>query len=109
MYMLFYLAVIGFCCRLFSCGTSKEGESYLVEWNESEGAIKRTYTGFRRKSNGVVQFDTTQNHFLAVGEDHQIKFWDMDNVNLLTQTDAEGGLSVSICLYIIKTSLPPPL
>ncbi|GAB2277382.1 Topless- protein 3, variant 2 [Dionaea muscipula] len=78
--------------RLFSCGTSKEGESYLVEWNESEGAIKRTYAGFRRKSNGVVQFDTTQNHFLAAGEDHQIKFWDMDNLNLLTQTDADGGL-----------------
>lgn len=78
--------------RLFSCGTSKEGESFLVEWNESEGAIKRTYTGFRRKSIGVVQFDTTQNHFLAAGEDHQIKFWDMDNVNLLMSTDADGGL-----------------
>ncbi|GMH10438.1 hypothetical protein Nepgr_012279 [Nepenthes gracilis] len=78
--------------RLFSCGTSKEGESYLVEWNESEGAIKRTYTGFRRKSNGVVQFDTTHNHFLAAGEDHQVKFWDMDNINLLTHTDADGGL-----------------
>ncbi|KAL9233336.1 hypothetical protein vseg_008354 [Gypsophila vaccaria] len=78
--------------RLFSCGTSKEGDSHLVEWNESEGAIKRTYTGFRRKSNGVVQFDSTQNHFLAVGEDHQIKFWDMDNTTLLTHTDADGGL-----------------
>ncbi|KAI7986414.1 Topless-related protein 4 [Camellia lanceoleosa] len=31
--------------RLFSCGTSKEGESYIVEWNESEGAVKRTYHG----------------------------------------------------------------
>ncbi|XP_077217768.1 protein TPR1-like isoform X2 [Tasmannia lanceolata] len=78
--------------RLFSCGTSKDGDSYLVEWNESEGAIKRTYSGFRKKSDGVVQFDTTKNHFLAVGEDHQIKFWNMDNVNLLTSTDAEGGL-----------------
>ncbi|KAF4389811.1 hypothetical protein F8388_009944 [Cannabis sativa] len=79
--------------RLFSCGTSKEGDSYLVEWNESEGAIKRTYTGFRKKSStGVVQFDTTQNHFLAAGEDSQIKFWDMDNTNVLTSTDAEGGL-----------------
>ncbi|KAM7469920.1 hypothetical protein LguiA_008103 [Lonicera macranthoides] len=78
--------------RLFSCGTSKEGDSFLVEWNESEGAIKRTYSGFRKKSSGVVQFDTTQNHFLAVGEDSQIKFWDMDNINMLTFTDAEGGL-----------------
>ncbi|KAI9072958.1 hypothetical protein K1719_045087 [Acacia pycnantha] len=92
----------GHCCttmlysadgsRLFSCGTSKNGESFLVEWNESEGAIKRTYNGFRKKSNGVVRFDTTQNRFLAAGEDGQIKFWDMDNVNLVTSTDAEGGL-----------------
>ncbi|GFY90532.1 TOPLESS-related 2 [Actinidia rufa] len=78
--------------RLFSCGTSKDGDSFLVEWNESEGAIKRTYSGFRKKSSGVAQFDTTQNHFLAVGEDNQIKFWDMDNINILTSTDAEGGL-----------------
>ncbi|XP_058189934.1 topless-related protein 3 isoform X1 [Rhododendron vialii] len=78
--------------RLFSCGTSKDGDSFLVEWNESEGAIKRTYSGFRKKSGGVVQFDTTQNHFLAVGEDSQIKFWDMDTINVLTSTDAEGGL-----------------
>ncbi|XP_047162512.1 topless-related protein 3-like isoform X1 [Vigna umbellata] len=78
--------------RLFSCGTSEDGESFLVEWNESEGAIKRTYNGFRKKSAGVVQFDTTQNRFLAAGEDGQVKFWDMDNVNLVTSTDANGGL-----------------
>ncbi|KAI4369377.1 hypothetical protein MLD38_017820 [Melastoma candidum] len=84
--------------RLFSCGTSKDGDSFLVEWNESEGAIKRTYTGFRKKSAGVVQFDTTQNRFLAVGEDGQIKFWDMDNVSILTTTDADGGLLSTPCL-----------
>nr|XP_010938347.1 protein TPR1 isoform X2 [Elaeis guineensis] len=78
--------------RLFSCGTSKDGESFLVEWNESEGAIKRTYSGFRKRSTGVVQFDTAQNHFLAAGEDNQIKFWDVDNINVLTSTDADGGL-----------------
>ncbi|XP_062175921.1 topless-related protein 2 isoform X2 [Alnus glutinosa] len=81
-------------CRLFSCGTSKDGESFLVEWNESEGAIKRTYSGFRKKSDGVVQFDTTRNHFLAAGEENQIKFWDMDNVNVLASIDAEGGLPI---------------
>ncbi|KAE8660205.1 hypothetical protein F3Y22_tig00116958pilonHSYRG00293 [Hibiscus syriacus] len=48
--------------------------------------------GSRKKSAGVVSFDTTQNHFLAAGEDSQIKFWDMENINLLTFTDAEGGL-----------------
>ncbi|KAH7416085.1 hypothetical protein KP509_14G074400 [Ceratopteris richardii] len=81
--------------RLFSCGTSKEGESYLVEWNETEGAIKRTYLGFRKRSPGVIQFDTTRNHFLAAGDEFQIKFWDMDNVNLLTSIDADGGLPAS--------------
>ncbi|CAK9136065.1 unnamed protein product [Ilex paraguariensis] len=81
--------------RLFSCGTSKEGESHLVEWNESEGAIKRTYSGFRKRSVGVVQFDTTRNRFLAAGDEFQIKFWDMDNTNILTVSEAEGGLPAS--------------
>lgn len=82
--------------RLFSCGTSKDGESHLVEWNESEGAIKRTFSGFRKRSLGVVQFDTTRNRFLAAGDEFQIKFWDMDNTNMLTYTDGDGGLPVSI-------------
>ncbi|GMY06426.1 protein TOPLESS-RELATED PROTEIN 2-like isoform X1 [Fagus crenata] len=81
--------------RLFSCGTSKEGESHLVEWNESEGAIKRTYIGFRKRSLGVVQFDTTRNRFLAAGDDFQIKFWDMDATNMLIAVDADGGLPAS--------------
>ena len=87
-----------FSCRLFSCGTSKDGESHLVEWNESEGAIKRTYTGFRKRSLGVVQFDTTRNRFLAAGDAFQIKFWDMDNTNMLIAVDADGGLLVSFLL-----------
>ncbi|XVE62238.1 hypothetical protein DITRI_Ditri06bG0102000 [Diplodiscus trichospermus] len=81
--------------RLFSCGTSKDGESHLVEWNESEGAIKRTYSGFRKRSLGVVQFDTTRNRFLAAGDEFQIKFWDMDNTTLLIAVDADGGLPAS--------------
>ncbi|KAL5574531.1 hypothetical protein UlMin_016230 [Ulmus minor] len=81
--------------RLFSCGTSKEGESFIVEWNESEGAVKRTYQGFRKRSLGVVQFDTTKNRFLAAGDDFSIKFWDMDNVQLLTTVEADGGLPAS--------------
>ncbi|KAJ6803980.1 protein TPR3-like isoform X2 [Iris pallida] len=81
--------------RLFSCGTSKEGESFIVEWNESEGAVKRTYQGFRKRSMGVVQFDTTRNRFLAAGDEFLIKLWDMDNINLLTTIDADGGLSAS--------------
>ncbi|KAF8400581.1 hypothetical protein HHK36_013880 [Tetracentron sinense] len=95
----------GHCCttmaysadgtRLFSCGTSKDGESYIVEWNESEGAVKRTYQGFRKRSLGVVQFDTTRNRFLAAGDEFSIKFWDMDSTQLLTTIDADGGLPAS--------------
>ncbi|KAF8393112.1 hypothetical protein HHK36_021353 [Tetracentron sinense] len=81
--------------RLFSCGTSKDGESHIVEWNESEGAVKRTYQGFRKRSLGVVQFDTSKNRFLAAGDDFSIKFWDMDSTNLLTTIDGDGGLSAS--------------
>ena len=47
---------------------------------------------------GVVQFDTTKNRFLAAGDENMVKFWDMDSVNLLTTTDAEGGLQVRLLL-----------
>ncbi|KAF8389129.1 hypothetical protein HHK36_025815 [Tetracentron sinense] len=88
--------------RLFSCGTSKEGDSYIVEWNESEGAVKRTYHGLGKRAAGVVQFDTTKNRFLAAGDDFGIKFWDMDNVSLLTSTDAGGGLPATPCIRFNK-------
>lgn len=87
-------------CRLFSCGTNKDGESHIVEWNENEGLVKRIYQGFYKPSLGVVQFDTTKNRFLAVGDDHSVKFWEMDNVNLLTTIEAEGGLPVSYLMGV---------
>lgn len=88
--------------RLFSCGTNKEGESYLVEWNESEGSVKRTYHGLGKRSGGVVQFDTTKSRFLAAGDEFMVKFWDMENNNVLTSTDAEGGLPASPCIRFNK-------
>ncbi|EOY31132.1 Transducin family protein / WD-40 repeat family protein isoform 8 [Theobroma cacao] len=88
--------------RLFSCGTNKDGESYLVEWNESEGAVKRTYFGLGKRSAGVVQFDTTKSRFLAAGDEFSVKFWDMDNVNLLTSTPADGGLPHAPCIRFNK-------
>ncbi|XVF24781.1 hypothetical protein REPUB_Repub13aG0157100 [Reevesia pubescens] len=91
--------------RLFSCGTNKEGESHIVEWNESEGAVKRTYHGLGKRSVGVVQFDTTRNRFLAAGDEFQIKFWDMDSVNLLTAINAGGGLPASPCLRFNKEGI----
>ncbi|KAM7508215.1 hypothetical protein LguiA_018668 [Lonicera macranthoides] len=91
--------------RLFSCGTNKEGDSYIVEWNESEGAVKRTYIGLGKRSVGVVHFDTTKNRFLAAGDESTVKFWDMDNVNLLTTTDAEGGLLASPSIRFNKEGI----
>ncbi|XP_017699765.2 protein TOPLESS-RELATED PROTEIN 2-like isoform X2 [Phoenix dactylifera] len=88
--------------RLFSCGTGKEGDSHLVEWNETEGAIKRMYSGFRKRSLGVIQFDTARNRFLAAGDEFMIKFWDMDNTNILTTADADGGLPASPRLRFSK-------
>lgn len=80
--------------RLFSCGTSKDGEPFLVEWNDAEGCIKTTYQGLKKPSNGVLQFDTAKNQFLVVGDDHLIKVWDVDNPLLLTTINADGDLSV---------------
>ncbi|WCJ30341.1 Protein TOPLESS [Euphorbia peplus] len=77
--------------RLFSCGTNPGGESYLVEWNEREGNIKRTYHGLI-PTVGIIQFDTSKSKFLAVGDDSSIKFWDMNNSDILTTTDAGGGI-----------------
>ncbi|GLU01279.1 hypothetical protein SLE2022_185910 [Rubroshorea leprosula] len=81
--------------RLFSCGTSKEGETHLVEWNENEGIVKRTYQGFTKRSLGLVQFDTSKNRYLAAGDDYLVKFWDMENPIPLATTDAEGGLTAT--------------
>ena len=79
---------------MFSCGTNKEGESFLVEWDESEGSIQRTYDGLGQRAAGIVQFDTTKNRFLAAGDESTIKIWDMNNTNLLTTIHADGGLPV---------------
>ncbi|KAF2292076.1 hypothetical protein GH714_007502 [Hevea brasiliensis] len=45
-------------------------ESFLVEWNESEGAIKRIYLGLQKNSFAVVQFDLMKNQFLAAADEH---------------------------------------
>ncbi|KAL0291040.1 UNVERIFIED_CONTAM: Topless-related protein 1 [Sesamum angustifolium] len=92
----------GFCCmrmaysadgkRLFSCGTNENGESYIVEWNETEGFIIRNYHGLSKCSSAMVQFDTSSNRFLAAGDEHFIKIWDMNNAEILAVIDADGGL-----------------
>lgn len=97
--------VVSECCRLFSCGTSKDGESFLVEWNASVGVVERTYQGLWKHSLGVVQFDTTKSRYLAAGDEFCIKFWDMDNTQILTMVDAEGCLPVSFLVTSGKFEL----
>ena len=86
-----YIMFLFYCVNhwLFSRGT-REGDSYLVEWNKMTGLSSVSW----KRSVGVVQFDTMKNLLLATGDEFQIKFWDMDNVNILTTTAAEGGLPV---------------
>ena len=43
---------------------------------------------------GLCNSIPQKNRFLAAGDEFLVKFWDMDNVNLLMTTDAEGGLPV---------------
>ncbi|CAK7353790.1 unnamed protein product [Dovyalis caffra] len=88
--------------RLFSCGTSKSGESFLAEWDDSEGSLKRTYLGLQKSSPGVVQFDIMKNQVLAAGDEHVIKIWDMNKVELFTTIDAEGGLPANPCVRFNK-------
>ncbi|KAL2479623.1 Topless-related protein 4 [Abeliophyllum distichum] len=91
--------------RLFSCGTNKEGDSFLVECNERDGTVKRTYIGLAERAVGTVQFDTTKSRILAAGDEFMIKFWDMDNVNMLMTTDVEGVLPASPCIRFNKEGL----
>ncbi|XP_058203321.1 protein TPR3-like isoform X3 [Rhododendron vialii] len=88
--------------RLFSSGTTKDGESFILEWEESEGYVKRSYKGLGKCSSDVVQFDSSNNRFLVAGDDHLIKVWDIDNTELLTTIDADGDLPASPLVRINK-------
>ncbi|KAK1434049.1 hypothetical protein QVD17_10967 [Tagetes erecta] len=90
--------------RLFSSGSNNDRDLYLVEWNESEGTVKRAYHGLGKQFAGVVQFDTVK-RFLAAGDEFSIKFWDMDNKLLLFSTNADGGLAASPCVRFSKDGI----
>lgn len=88
--------------RLFSCGTNKYGDSYMVEWNENQGSIERNYLGLDRCSSGVVEFDISINRYLAAGDAHVIKVWNVNDPQLLTVVDAGGDLPASPCVRFNK-------
>ncbi|KAG2294651.1 hypothetical protein Bca52824_041320 [Brassica carinata] len=42
-----------------------------------------------------MKFDTMKNKFLVAGDEFQVKFWDMDSVDLLTTTHADGDCRIN--------------
>lgn len=49
-----------------------------------------------------MQFGTIKNQLLVAGDDHVIKFWDMDSNELLRAVDADGDLPVSsLCGHLL--------
>ncbi|GAB4836826.1 hypothetical protein Ancab_001741 [Ancistrocladus abbreviatus] len=88
--------------RLFACGTSKEGETVMAEWNEVDGGLRRTYQGMHTNVTNAVHFDLSKNRYLVTGDNHHIKYWDVDDENILLITDAEGGLPANPCIRFNK-------
>ncbi|KAJ4828988.1 hypothetical protein Tsubulata_051012 [Turnera subulata] len=78
--------------RMAYSSDGRSGEPFLVEWNENEGSIKRSYQGLQKNPSSTVEFDILNNQFLAAGDEHVIKIWDMDKVDLLTTIGADGDL-----------------
>ncbi|GJW74827.1 topless-related protein 4-like protein isoform X1 [Tanacetum coccineum] len=52
-----------------------------------------------------LQFDTTKNRFLPVGDEFVIEYLDMDNTSLLAAVDAEGGLPLPYCIRLNKEGI----
>jgi len=70
--------------RFFSCGV---GADTLVEWDETEGKIKRTYKGFINEKENLVRFDTALNKYLVLGDNNLVKFWHFDRENVIKTID----------------------
>ncbi|OMO54350.1 hypothetical protein CCACVL1_27864 [Corchorus capsularis] len=66
--------------RLFSCGTNKEGESHIVEWNESEGAASPCLR-FNKEGN-ILAVSTNDNGIKILGN--------VDGIRLLRSIEARA-------------------
>lgn len=63
------------------------------------------YKGLAENLLDVVQFATSNNKYLAAGDDYMIKFWDMDHEELLMTTDADGDLPVNFLTVVFFSAL----
>ncbi|GMH07036.1 hypothetical protein Nepgr_008876 [Nepenthes gracilis] len=88
--------------RLFACGMSTEGEPYIVEWNEDHQGPRKSYLGLKKRTLSMLHFDVSRNRYLAAGDDHRIKYWDIDHENVLATVDADGGLPETPCIRFNK-------
>ncbi|KAG9156020.1 hypothetical protein Leryth_012087 [Lithospermum erythrorhizon] len=99
----------GYCCvrmaycgdgkRLFSCGTNTNGESSLVEWDDDEGVILRTYHGLSQHSSTIVQFGVIKNKYLVAGDGTLVKVWNIDNAESFSVLDVgDSDSTPSICV-----------
>ncbi|KAM7466237.1 hypothetical protein LguiB_013799 [Lonicera macranthoides] len=66
----------------------------------SEGHEAPIYSICSHVSNGI-HFGTSKNKFLAAGDEHLIKVWDMNNVELLETIDADGELVRKELIFFI--------
>ncbi|KAL2939950.1 Topless-related protein 3 [Bienertia sinuspersici] len=80
--------------RFFSCGITEEEKSCILEWDIESNSVKQTYQRLQKPCPGVVHFDTAENVILVAGDNHQIKFWDMRNCELISYTDTGENLPV---------------
>lgn len=79
------------------CGNNELGKRCPLEWKWEEGkkTVQRTYQGLDENYRGNVHF-AISHQILAAGDQHQIKFWDLDKTSLLDKYDADGEIPVSI-------------
>ncbi|GFY92434.1 WUS-interacting protein 2 [Actinidia rufa] len=91
--------------RLFSCGTTKEGESHIVDWNENEGLSSGCIMVLGSGLSVLCNLIQQKVNFWLLVMSLVIKFWDMENTNLLTTTDAEGGLPASPYIRFSKEGI----
>lgn len=80
--------------RIFTCGVNEEEKFCILEWDDVKGSVKRQYQGIKKPFPGVVHLDTAKDKILAAGDDHEVKFWNMSNLELLASTDVGGDLPV---------------
>jgi len=80
--------------RMFSCGAAADGGSTLAEWDwaSEQGQVLRRYLGYGNTSQELMRPAVSANGYLAVGDEHRVKMWDMDSPVPVAMLDLSGQL-----------------